>query len=91
MAIADTLVPSIGVPTKDSPKALGLSNSDYASAEETVRSRLPPKEDANLATRYLSETPSSVPGFRDLLGRFMRDCMHAEAQKGIRVILSALE
>ena len=91
MAIADTFIPSIGVSSKDSPRTLGLSKSDYTSAEETVRSRLPPTEDANLATRYLSENPSSVPGFRELLGRFMRDYLHTEAQKGIRVILSALE
>ena len=91
MAIADTLVPSIGVSSKDSPNTLGLPKSDYASTEETVRSRLPPTEDANLATRYLSENPSSVPGFRELLSRFMRDYLHTEAQKGIRIVLSALE
>lgn len=91
MAIADTLIPSIGLSSNDSPKTLGLSESDYASAEEAVRSRLPPNEDAKLATRYLRENASSVPQFRDLLSRFMRDYLHTEAQKGIRVILSALE
>lgn len=91
MAIADTVIPSIEVPSTLSNSSLCITASDYTSAVETISKRLPPQTDSNLTQRFLQENASSVPGFRELLQRTLGDYVREDARKGIRVILSALE
>ena len=91
MAIADAVIPSIGVSSTLSNRSLCLPPSEYAAAIETITQRLPAHTDLDLAQRFLSENASSVPGFRELVQRILGEYMREDARKGIRVILSALE
>ncbi|KAL9102395.1 MAG: hypothetical protein Q9163_002461 [Psora crenata] len=96
MAIADTIVPSIEAASSSSsegplPNSLTVPPSEYAGAVEAVKRRLLLQTDPELPARYFQETASSIPAFRALLQRTLRDFLREEARKGIRVILSALD
>ena len=91
MAIADTVIPMIEVSSATSSKSLCLQASDYATAVEAIKRRVPSGASGELAQSYLRENASAVPGFRELLRRTIGDYIREDAKKGIRVILSALE
>lgn len=91
MAIADAVIPSIGVSSTSSDINLCLAPSEYASAVESIGHCLPAQADPGLTQRYLRENASSVPGFKDLVRRMLAVSIKEDARKGIRVILSALE
>lgn len=91
MAIADAIIPTIEVSSILSNSSLCLAPSEYASTVEAIAQRLPAQTDPELTQRFLQENASSVPGFRELLQRTLREYMREDARKGIRVILSALE
>lgn len=91
MAIADTVIARIEVSSTTSTKSLCLPTSDYATAVEVLKQRLPPGSEDQLVQSYLRENASSVPGFRDLLRRTIADYVNEDSKKAIRVILSALE
>lgn len=91
MAIADAVIPSVGVSATLSNRCLCVAPSEYASAIETIAQRLPAETDPNLIQQFLQENASSVPGFRELLQRILADYVREDARRGIRVLLSALE
>ncbi len=91
MAIADTVIATIEVSSMTSTKSLCLPTSDYATAVEFLKQRLPSGSKDQLVQSYLRENASSIPGFRDLLRRTIAEFVREDAKKGIRVILSALE
>ena len=91
MAIADTVIPAIEVSSTQSTKCLCLQASDYATAVEAIKKRVPSGTDDELPQSYLRENASSIPGFKELLRRTLGDYFREDAKKGIRVILSALE
>jgi len=91
MAIADTVVPAIEVSSTPSTKSLCLQASDYATAIKTLKRRIPSETNGSLPQQYLQENASSIPGFKELLRRTIGDYVRADARKGIRVVLSALE
>ena len=91
MAIADTVIAKIEVSSTTSTKSLCLPTSDYATAVEDLKQRLPSGSKEQLVQSYLRENASSVPGFRDLLRRTVADYMREDSKKAVRVILSALE
>ena len=91
MAIADAIIPAIEVSTAHSHDKLCLEASEYANAIEQIKSLTPPSADGKAAERYLSESASSTPGFRDSIHRQLGQYVREDALKGIRVILSALE
>ena len=91
MAIADTIIPSIHVSSTPLLDSLAVPPSQYTTAIEVVKTRVPPNAEGNLLTEYFQENASSIPAFRLLLQRMVTDYLREEARKGIRVILSALE
>lgn len=91
MAIADTVIPSIKVSSTLSNRSLCIAPAEYASAHETITQRLPAQTDSDLTQRYLEESASSLPGFKEVLQRTLGDYTREDARKGIRVILSALK
>jgi hypothetical protein len=91
MAIADTVVPTIEVSSTPSTKSLSLQASEYTTAVEAIKKRVPAGTDDELPQAYLRENASSIPGFKELLRRTIGHYVREDAKKGIRVILSALE
>ena len=91
MAIADTVIARIEVSSTTSTNSLCLPTSDYATAVEALKQRLPSGSKDELAQSYLRENASSVPDFRNLLRRTITDYVREDSKKAIRVILSALK
>ena len=91
MAIADTVIPSVQVSTEQSPTQFVIQASDYTTSTEIIKKAVPTKDSAEKARQYLNERPSSIPDFREAISRLLSDHLRDDAQKGIRVILSALE
>ena len=93
LAIADTIIPSIDMPTSASPHKLCLQKGEYTAAIHTLgkKTSTPRSTNLELPERYLQERASSIPEFRQLLRRTLGDFVREDARKGIRVILSALE
>ena len=91
IAIADAIIPAIEVSTTPSHDKLSIQTSEYANAIDQIKNLTPPLADGKAAERFLSESASSTPGFRDSIHRQLRQYMREDALKGIRVILSALE
>ena len=96
LAIADTIIPSIEMPTSASPQKLCLQKGEYTAAIHTLEKKTSAPTTTHLANldlseRYLQEFASSVPEFRHLLRRTLGEFVREDARKGIRVILSALE
>ena len=89
MSIADTVIPSVS--TEQSPTQLAIQASDYAASMEIVKKSISNQERAEIARQYLGEHPSSIPEFREAIARLLSDSLRDDAQKGIKVILSALE
>ena len=91
MAIADTVIPSIHASTDQSPSQFGIQSSEYTTSTNTIKRGIPNKQSPDIARQYLEERPSSIPAFKDHVQRLLADHLREDAQKGIRVILSALE
>jgi hypothetical protein len=91
MAIADTVIPSIGVSSHPSPHGLAIDSTEYATAVENLEALIPEVGDRNLAQRYLEERPSVLPGFTEFLHRLLGQYMREDARRGLRMLLSALE
>ncbi|CAD6586944.1 MAG: hypothetical protein ASARMPRED_002881 [Alectoria sarmentosa] len=91
MAIADAVIPSIEVSSTLSNSSLCIAPSEYTSTLETIAQRIPAQTDPSLTQRFLRENASSVPGFRELVGRILGNYIREDARKGIRVILSTLD
>lgn len=91
MAIADAIIPSIEVSTIPSHDKLSVQASEYANAVEQIEKNIPTSFDGEAAQRYLRESASSTPGFRESVHRQLGHYVREDAIKGIRVILSALE
>lgn len=91
MAIADAVIPSIEASSTLSNSSLCIAPAEYASAHQAITHRLPAQADPQLTQRFLQESASSLPAFREFLQRTLGDYSKEEARKGLRVILSALE
>ena len=90
LAIADTIVPSVAAGVEGSTTQLAITEAEYAGAKDTISQRRI-NDDSDLTNHYLDEKPSSIPAFKALLERNLNDYLRADAKKGLRVILSALE
>lgn len=91
MAIADTIIPSIHASTDQTPNQLGIQTSEYTTSTDIIKKGIPRQQSADIARQYLDECPSSIPAFKEHVQRLLADNLRDEAQKGIRIILSALE
>lgn len=91
LAIADTVIPSVEVSSALSTSKLVIQASEYASSVDQIQHLIPVPAETETAQRYLQESASSTPGFKELLHRQLGHYLREDALKGIRVILSALE
>ena len=91
MAIADTVIPSIGDSSDSSPERLLIEPTEYATAVEKIKAEISDTGKVDLARTYLEESPSALPGFKHFLHRVVGDFMREDARKGLRIMLSALE
>ncbi|KAK2873675.1 hypothetical protein FQN49_002172 [Arthroderma sp. PD_2] len=93
LAIADTVIPSISC--SDSAKSSHchlISRSEFDVLASTLRPETVEDEDEarRTAVRYLEESASSVPGFKESLCRTLGHHVHQEGRRGIGMILSGL-
>lgn len=91
MAIADTVIPSIRASTDQSLTHLGIQASEYTKSTDIIKRGIPSQQSADIARAYLDECPGSIPAFKEHVQRLLADHLRDEAQKGISIILSALE
>lgn len=91
MAIADTVIPSIGDASQPAPDRLSIESTEYATVVKKIEADITQSEKADLAQKYLQESPSTLPGFKQFLHRVLADYMREDARKGLRIMLSALE
>lgn len=84
MAIADVIIPSIEVSTVASADKLSIPASEYAVAVEQIKRNIPATSDAQVAAeKYLQESASSTPGFRESVHRQLGQYAREDAVKGI--------
>lgn len=93
LSIADAIIPSV------SPKSaanesdqLPIPEPEYTVAKDQIQSTtFAASVESNLASKYLGESASSIPGFKEALRRTFGHYVHEEGRKGITFILSALK
>lgn len=84
MAIADVIIPSIEVSTVASAGKLSIQASEYAGAVDQIKRNIPATSDAQAAAeRYLQESASSTPGFKESVQRQLGHYAREDAVKGI--------
>ncbi len=94
MAIADTVIPSISIQSTTKAiegSGLEITEREYVEVAEKMKAALPAEADVTLVERYLQETASSIPDFRENLQRTFSQYVREDARKGIALILSALK
>ncbi|KAI4248680.1 MAG: hypothetical protein L6R42_009192, partial [Xanthoria sp. 1 TBL-2021] len=91
LAIADTIVPAIAGPSTQSINDLVVQLPDYNNAIQKIQQAVPADATSDAVQKYMRDKASSTPGFKDLIHRTFGDYMRADALKGIRVVLSALD
>ncbi|KAL9040944.1 MAG: hypothetical protein Q9214_004288 [Letrouitia sp. 1 TL-2023] len=91
LAVADTLIPSIGTSTNNDHPKLILEESEYAAAVQKLQTVVPNEAGREAISHYLQESAGSTPGFRESVQRTFGSYLREDALKGIRVILSALD
>lgn len=101
LSLADTVIPAVRPLDRQSGSA--STNTDKLIPEATLNntiSTLSTRIQANgqasedctqLAIRFLEESASSLPAFRDSLQRTFTDYVHEEGRNGISLILNALK
>ncbi|KAL8934757.1 MAG: hypothetical protein Q9216_005749 [Gyalolechia sp. 2 TL-2023] len=91
LAIADTFVPAIEASSTHSRDRLALESSEFDNAVAKIQETTPENTSLDAVHKYLAESASSAPRFRELIQRTFGDYMREDALRGIRVILSALD
>lgn len=91
MAIADTVIPSIGDSSQPSLERLSVDSTDYATAVDTLNAEISDPRKVDLARTYLEESPSTLPGFKQFLHRVIGEYTREDARKALRISLSTLE
>ncbi|KAF3481055.1 long chain fatty acid oxidase [Arthroderma uncinatum] len=94
LAIADTVIPSITCadPAKRSSLSHVIARSEFDALASSLRPETVEDESGarDAAVRYLEESASSVPGFKESLCRTLGHHVHQEGRRGIGLILSGL-
>ena len=83
MAIADTIIPCVEASTTSSHNKLSISASEYANAIQRIKSNISATSDDQAAERFLQESASSTPGFRESVHRQLGHYVREDAVKGI--------
>ena len=82
-AIADTIIPCVEASTPSSHNKLSISASEYANAIQRIKSNISATSDDQAAERFLQESASSTPGFRESVHRQLGHYVREDAVKGI--------
>lgn len=83
MAIADTIIPCVEPSTTSSHNKLSILASEYASAIKRIKENISATSDDQAAERYLQESASSTPGFKESVHRQLGHYVREDAVKGI--------
>ncbi|EFE37391.1 hypothetical protein TRV_07960 [Trichophyton verrucosum HKI 0517] len=93
LAIADTVIPSIGCTgTADSSTTHLVSQPQFDALVSSLRPAAVEDESeaAKAAVQYLDESASSIPGFKESMCRTLALHVHQEGLRGIKTILAGL-
>lgn len=91
LAIGDTFIPSIETSPDPSITKLSLPENEYTAAVSKLEKVQAANTGGGIIQKYLEENVSSMPGFKEALHRLLGEYLQADARKGIRAILTALE
>jgi hypothetical protein len=91
IAIADTVVPSVVVSSEQVLNKLSIPSTEYATAVEKLEALISGPGEVGVVQTYLEESPSALPGFKQLLHRILGEYTREDERKGFRVLLSSLE
>lgn len=84
MAIADTIIPScVEASAASSHNKLSILASEYANAIQRIKKSILATSDDQAAERYLRESASSTPGFKESVHRQLGHYVREDAVKGI--------
>lgn len=89
LALADTVIPSIRT-SASSPSTKVIPASQFNVAVSTLASNIRDPDAVQIATRYLEESASSNPEFRDAVQRLFSSFVHQEGRNGLSLVLNAL-
>lgn len=89
LALADTVIPSIRT-SASCPSTKVIPASQFNVAVSTLASNIRDPDAVQIATRYLEESASSNPGFRDAVQRLFSSFVHQEGRNGLSLVLNAL-
>ena len=90
MAVVNTVIPTITSSSGDVDK-LCVTESEYQSAWKQLEQIIPGDDWDQVAKRFLDENASTAPGFQDAIQRQLTQYITRDAQKGLKIILSALD
>ena len=91
LSLADTVIPAIRTSqeAKPSDKVISAANLDVAVSALASSIRSP--DSVQIATKYLEESASANPLFREALQRLFAAYVHQEGRNGLGFILNALK
>ena len=91
LAIADAIIPCLQSPSQASHGDVVLDAATYSTTLDRLKRQVKHGDANQVAGGFLSEYPSAVPEFRDVMHRLLGESLREESLKGIKVILSALK
>ncbi|KAL4786325.1 hypothetical protein BJX76DRAFT_123919 [Aspergillus varians] len=91
LSLADTIIPSVRGPRVRKTRATKVVTQEKLDAAlETLKASIPSPDADKIATQYLEENLTSIPGVRQALQRLFTLYVHREARNGLSMILTAL-
>ena len=90
LSLADTVIPSIRS-SGDANSTKVVPESQFSATVSTLASNIRDPDSVQIATRYLEESASSNPAFRDAIQRLFGSFVHQEGRNGLSFILNALK
>lgn len=92
LALADTVIPSVVPETTANPiEELGVTDNVYSSAIAAIESTGFRDQAEDLARKYLSERPSQIPAFKELVHRFLGANVTTDIKTSLATTLTLLD
>lgn len=83
LSIADAIIPNIEVSTTASHDRLTIQASEYTNAIQQIEKNIPVASDVSAAKRYLQESASTTPGFKEAVHRQLGHYVREDSLRGI--------
>lgn len=93
LAITDTVIPSIAPSiSADLSRQKAIDQPQYDNIASSLRASISDNDSnaGDIVSSYLTESATSVPGFKESLCRTLGTYVHAEGRRGISLVLNAL-